>query len=680
MNERLNEIHRDEYLAELADIDGRIGYIQDIMEKYNSSQEKKTEINSMLSEISGIQNDKILRIAVVGEFSSGKSSFINALLREELMETDVIQGTTVSAAVISHDYTKSLWLNDKEGNRKCVICAKQEEAQIKALLRKYTSGKMDMKGYEYIELMHPSDFLSQRVCIIDTPGTNSLEKWHEEVTENIVKYHSDGYVIIISADRPLTLTLCEFLKDNLYEALSDCIFVVTKMDLIPKEQREEVLESVKDSLRNNLSIANPFVLPYSSLSILSGDTTDLTWQSKQSEQSILEFLRERHDKIILYQSAIKLEKILKYLQEYMTQILNGQIKDKDTYETAIPEDLNTFVSERKEEYTKYFLEETNIHRERFYQQLSVCSKNEKTNLLGVFYNCAALNEVYNFAGKFLRIRLQNGCSRLLSNICNSNSNYPESFTEIDRLGQEISSKFNMEFKREYVQLNLIESKWTSEQINVGNIVKVNASADINYNVEKQIMNKVTASHKRERIVSAAVILLMAIIFGGLGFFISFFICEEIMYDSFAYYSDYGYLSHNHNAMEQIEMISTIASAAIGCLIGIFIRMRSYRKAGKVYNLKNQLQGYITQLIEQYFNSICNNLMQIYNGIADDTLKKLDYMSNQYLNRYRETVEQVRKKQEEKYQKNIKLMTDADIDLKRINQHIDEIQSVKHKIK
>ena len=46
--------------------------------------------------------DPRLYLAVVGEFNAGKSTFINALIREDLLRAEVIQGTTAAATLLGY--------------------------------------------------------------------------------------------------------------------------------------------------------------------------------------------------------------------------------------------------------------------------------------------------------------------------------------------------------------------------------------------------------------------------------------------------------------------------------------------------------------------------------------------------------------------------------------------------
>ena len=93
---------RTQQMIQMADIDGHIQFMKTLMKKYEFPWKQREQLQAELKKIQVRQNEKTLNMAVIGEFSSGKSSFINALLRENLLETDAIQGTTVASTLIGY--------------------------------------------------------------------------------------------------------------------------------------------------------------------------------------------------------------------------------------------------------------------------------------------------------------------------------------------------------------------------------------------------------------------------------------------------------------------------------------------------------------------------------------------------------------------------------------------------
>lgn len=97
-----NESKIYEQISEYVDISSHIQFAESLIDRYEWDKETKKRLVSQLQLIHNKEKDKCLNLSVIGEFSTGKSTFINALLGEELLIYSVIQGTTVVNTVIEY--------------------------------------------------------------------------------------------------------------------------------------------------------------------------------------------------------------------------------------------------------------------------------------------------------------------------------------------------------------------------------------------------------------------------------------------------------------------------------------------------------------------------------------------------------------------------------------------------
>lgn len=149
-------------------------------------------------------------LVIAGEFNSGKSSFINALLGERVLPEGVTP-TTDRINILRHGPEVS-------------------EHLIEAYL---------------LERTHPADVLRE-LNIVDTPGTNAIIRRHEELTRDFVP-RSDLVLFVTSADRPFTESERAFLE-QIREWGKKIVFIVNKIDILSRpEEREEVLRYVKEN-------------------------------------------------------------------------------------------------------------------------------------------------------------------------------------------------------------------------------------------------------------------------------------------------------------------------------------------------------------------------------------------------------------------------------------------------
>lgn len=133
-------------------------------------------------------------IVVVGEFKRGKSSFINALLGEEILVTDVVP-ETVTMNKLSYGMHKNEAV--LSGGRRLTL--KDEELSRSALER-----LMEELGepIRQLELWRPNERLKD-VRIIDTPGLNDVT---DEYLDSIVAdamAQADAVIYVYSVNSPL---------------------------------------------------------------------------------------------------------------------------------------------------------------------------------------------------------------------------------------------------------------------------------------------------------------------------------------------------------------------------------------------------------------------------------------------------------------------------------------------
>ena len=153
-------------------------------------------------------------LVIAGEFNSGKSSFINALLGERVLP----EGVTPTTDRIN-------------------------------LLRHGPETSEHLREAFLLERTHPADLLRE-LNIVDTPGTNAIIRQHEELTRDFVP-RSDLVLFVTSADRPFTESERAFLE-QIREWGKKVVFVINKMDILRPADREEVLAYVRTNATNLL--------------------------------------------------------------------------------------------------------------------------------------------------------------------------------------------------------------------------------------------------------------------------------------------------------------------------------------------------------------------------------------------------------------------------------------------
>ncbi len=283
------------------DLGRHIAFVHSVLDKYEWEESTKAHIRTRLSEIIKKQEDKLLSLCVVGEFSSGKSTFINALLRrDDLLVSSALQGTTVAATVLEDSRNYRLILEYRDGrNEKHYFT---DASRLRSTLPEYTTDPEKSKNIKYVRIGLPANNLARGFRVIDTPGTNSTEPMHEKITAATIKERADMSIPVIDANKPLSETFCSFIKMNFSrEALDNCIFVVTRIDMIRKGEREGVISFLRDKISAEFGIDEPVVLPFASTHVLDcmdkpdEEKTELARMSLCSEDTMLLYMAKKKE-------------------------------------------------------------------------------------------------------------------------------------------------------------------------------------------------------------------------------------------------------------------------------------------------------------------------------------------------------------------------------------------------
>jgi small GTP-binding protein len=171
------------------------------------------------------QLDELFLLVVIGEFNAGKSAFVNALLGQPVLEEGVTP-TTTRLGVLTYG----------------------------PLVARQPSGE----GADRVTA--PVDLL-RVISIVDTPGTNAVQREHEALTRELVP-RSDLVLFATSADRHFTESERAFLE-SVRDWGKKIVVAVNKVDILETEaDRRRVLDFVAENAQKLLGIA-PRVFPVS---------------------------------------------------------------------------------------------------------------------------------------------------------------------------------------------------------------------------------------------------------------------------------------------------------------------------------------------------------------------------------------------------------------------------------
>lgn len=210
----------------------------DIYEKTERVCELLAEEEAVSGEFSRAENlrrklqEKDMTVAVIGQFKRGKSAVANSILGDRILPVGIVP---ITSAVTKVAY----------GEKKAEVCFENGRVEEVAFedLHIYISeqeNKNNELEIKEVILHSPSEFLSEGLTFVDTPGVGSFHKNNTEVAYDHMK-ESDAVIFLLSVDSPINQIEIDFLK-NAREFAARFYFAVNKVDTVSPEELNTYLE------------------------------------------------------------------------------------------------------------------------------------------------------------------------------------------------------------------------------------------------------------------------------------------------------------------------------------------------------------------------------------------------------------------------------------------------------
>jgi GTPase SAR1 family protein len=187
-----------------------------------SSSLKLQNSLALIDDVVTRMRDHRFTVAVVGEFKTGKSTFVNALLGVDVVPTDVLPATATLNR-ITFGLTPAIEVVYKDGRRDKVAF----DELSKYVTKEHVTDDL-LKRVDEVIIQYQAPYLLNNVDIVDTPGLND-EDAMTAVTLSVLP-KTDAAILVISAMAPLSEYTRDFLESKLLSAdLGRVIFVVNRI-------------------------------------------------------------------------------------------------------------------------------------------------------------------------------------------------------------------------------------------------------------------------------------------------------------------------------------------------------------------------------------------------------------------------------------------------------------------
>ena len=318
------------------------------------------------TQLANILNKQIRRarfpmeIAITGQFSAGKSTFLNALLSRNILPTGI---TPVTSKVNFINYGEEYKLKITYHS------GAQEYAPIEAI-SDFTDQRQDeMKDIKYLTLYAPMDILKE-ISFVDTPGLNSQSQGDTDTTRSVLR-DVGGIIWLTLIDNAGKLSEAEVLEEYMEHFKEKSLCVLNQKDKFTPEQVETTTKYVSEKFSKYFSQVTPIsakmaldsrqlqksVLIENSVdSILKEFKKDL---SENIDDNSLEFFKNKYDDFQKNIKQIKQKDVssnMKLLEESNIQDVLDFIENtirpqaEESKEYAIKKDLKGICDILEKEY------------------------------------------------------------------------------------------------------------------------------------------------------------------------------------------------------------------------------------------------------------------------------------------------------------------------------------------
>ena len=218
--------------------------------KKTSYREKTIQLNSIAKKafenriissdvyddlVARIQNNEF-RITIVGEFSSGKSTLIDALIGQDILPHSTSETTAtltyIHSVEIGHPNENKAEIHFSDGTIELVDFSK---------LREYVtafSKTVDVySNIEYVDVFVHLDRFDNNVIIVDTPGLNGTNHYEDRTLQEISK--ADASIFVFSPSG-IKATEQSFMKEELLKHQSSFFYVMNRIDDLRASEGETV--------------------------------------------------------------------------------------------------------------------------------------------------------------------------------------------------------------------------------------------------------------------------------------------------------------------------------------------------------------------------------------------------------------------------------------------------------
>lgn len=244
-----------------------------------------------------------LILPLIGEFSAGKTSLINALTDSKVLEIASLPTTATLYQIIF----------GAPENKAVALSAEGEEVELQLDALKND----ELKKYPTVTLFDTSTKVPQDIIFVDTPGLSSPDPKHREVLTSILP-RVDAILLTVDANQAVTRSLIDFVK-SMRLAEKPIYLILNKIDTKSSSELQDLKRG----------IARDVDLPIDSLVCASAYTNNIS-----ELQQLLTKIQAEKTQIIAKVDALRTKELIGELRSFIAEVLRSSSSPKELKEAV----------------------------------------------------------------------------------------------------------------------------------------------------------------------------------------------------------------------------------------------------------------------------------------------------------------------------------------------------------
>ncbi len=353
---------------------------------------KDDTVIQWISSILDKKRQKEIIIPVLGMQGMGKSTLINAMLKENILPNEADETTCVPVE-IKYGEVEEAKVHFKTTNKIEILHTTEE-------LNSYVNNEFNRgneKGVSHIVLYRNIDLLKTGVTIVDLPGIGSLTTENQETTMRYIKNLCTA-IFVIPTTPTIRRTEEMFIK-GVWKQFNSAIFVQNNFG----ESKREVAESVEFNNIVLSKIAKSIHVPYdghihviNAYDAICGELennkekialSNINSITAKIENIVLNW-NENEEKNIIYRLAMVVESYKKNIENLIeeSKLSQDDLKNKLEKEEDNFKNNNKKLYELAEKVENYLFDKEEIVNEFAKEQSRICCENIRSNIYRIIDN------------------------------------------------------------------------------------------------------------------------------------------------------------------------------------------------------------------------------------------------------------------------------------------------------